>query len=221
MPTDNAYDVLGVSRAATNDEIVSAYRTASFKHHPDRCGGSAQEFQKVSAAYELLIDPARRDRYDKTGDSRERDDPVLEVVAKILNDSLLSIVKSGRDPEQQDVVSLMSKSIEGKIAELEYHIQSATTQVEKIKKIAARFRTKSKSDNVLEKITMSSAIQLERAMDDDRKLLATYKAAYGIVKKYTYKKDSSESESMFTVRKLWTPGSSSTGEFNSTKWGGP
>lgn len=218
MSTDNAYDVLGVSRTATNEEIVSAYRTASFKHHPDRCGGSAQEFQKVSAAYELLIDPERRARYDKTGDSSERADPVLEVVAKILNDSLLSIVKTGRDPEQQDVVSLMSKNVDDKIAELEHHIESATKQVEKIKKIAARFSTKSNSDNVLKKITLSSAVELERAIDADRKLLATFKAAYGIIKQYSYQKDSSISERMFTVNKLWTPGSDG---FNYAKWGGP
>lgn len=49
------YDILGVSRKATWDEIKSAYRKLVMKHHPDK-GGQPATFRKIQGAYELLED---------------------------------------------------------------------------------------------------------------------------------------------------------------------
>ncbi|MBG6085596.1 J domain-containing protein [Zhihengliuella flava] len=57
------YDVLGVSRTATAEEIKSAYRRAARKTHPDH-GGTADEFRLVSLAYETLADAEARRAYD-------------------------------------------------------------------------------------------------------------------------------------------------------------
>lgn len=60
------YEKLGVSPDATQDEITKAYRAKSRKLHPD-AGGDKSEFAELSHAYEVLSDPEKRDRYDKTG----------------------------------------------------------------------------------------------------------------------------------------------------------
>jgi hypothetical protein len=57
------YDVLGVARSATPDEIRAAYRHAARTLHPDR-GGDATAFQRLTLAYHVLADPARRADYD-------------------------------------------------------------------------------------------------------------------------------------------------------------
>ncbi len=75
--TDNPYDVLGVSRTATPDEIRSAYRKAALQHHPDRNPGDQQaeeRFKQVSQAYAVLRDPEARARLDRHGSAAPRPD---------------------------------------------------------------------------------------------------------------------------------------------------
>lgn len=66
----NPYDVLGVSKTATADEIKKAYRKLAMKHHPDKNKGdkaSEAKFKEVSAAYEVLSDEKKRKNYDTFG----------------------------------------------------------------------------------------------------------------------------------------------------------
>jgi curved DNA-binding protein CbpA len=61
------YIVLGVPRQASGEEVARAYRRAARASHPDSGGaGSAERFQAVSDAYELLRDPRRRAVYDRS-----------------------------------------------------------------------------------------------------------------------------------------------------------
>jgi DnaJ-class molecular chaperone len=60
------YDILGVSKSATADEIKRAYRKLALKHHPDR-GGNHDEFTKINEAYQILSDPQKRAQYDQFG----------------------------------------------------------------------------------------------------------------------------------------------------------
>lgn len=60
------YDVLGVSRTASQDEIRKAYKKQSMRHHPDR-GGDEDEFKKINEAYQVLSDEQKRAMYDQYG----------------------------------------------------------------------------------------------------------------------------------------------------------
>jgi curved DNA-binding protein CbpA len=61
------YIELGVARQASGEEIARAYRRAARASHPDRGGGgSAERFQAVTDAYEVLRDPRRRAVYDRS-----------------------------------------------------------------------------------------------------------------------------------------------------------
>ncbi len=64
------YDILGVSRDASENEVRKAYRKLAMEHHPDRTRGnkeSEERFKEISEAYAVLIDPEKRATYDQFG----------------------------------------------------------------------------------------------------------------------------------------------------------
>ena len=64
MPQNKTfYDVLGVQRNASDDDIKKAFRKLAVKYHPDR-GGDEQKFKEISEAYDTLSNPDKRKEYD-------------------------------------------------------------------------------------------------------------------------------------------------------------
>ena len=60
----NYYDILGVNKNATQDDIKKAYRNLSKKYHPDKNGGDDSKFKEINEAYDTLGDEVKRREYD-------------------------------------------------------------------------------------------------------------------------------------------------------------
>src|SRR5256885_11729690 len=67
--TSDFYDLLGVPRNASDEQIRSAYRKLARQYHPDVSSApdASDQFKRITEAYEVLTDPQRRQRYDMFG----------------------------------------------------------------------------------------------------------------------------------------------------------
>ncbi|KAK6207101.1 hypothetical protein LQW54_007530 [Pestalotiopsis sp. IQ-011] len=117
------YELLGIDREATAEQVKSAYRKQALRTHPDKVSGSNAEkeeakekFQQVALAYAVLSDPARRKRYDATGDTSETlsssDFSWAEFYAEQFRDSIsedaikkFAAQYKGSDEEKDDVLA--------------------------------------------------------------------------------------------------------------------
>lgn len=64
------YEILGVARQASAEEIKSCYRKLAMKYHPDRNPGdqeAEESFKELAQAYDILVDPEKRAAYDRYG----------------------------------------------------------------------------------------------------------------------------------------------------------
>ncbi|KAE8697511.1 DnaJ protein-like protein ANJ1 [Hibiscus syriacus] len=104
----NYYEVLGVPKTATRDEIKKAYKKGAMKNHPDKCG-DAEKFKELVEAYEVLSDPEKRKIYDQYGEDDVTegmggdDDPYFPGGGKY---------KGGRKKRGEDVVHPLQVSLE-------------------------------------------------------------------------------------------------------------
>ena len=70
MAKRDYYDVLGVNKSASKDEIKKSYRKLALKYHPDKTKGdkaSEEKFKEASEAYHVLSDEKRKTNYDQFG----------------------------------------------------------------------------------------------------------------------------------------------------------
>ncbi len=69
------YQILGVEKKATQEEIKKAYRKLAHQHHPDKAGGAEEKFKEINAAYEVLGDGKKRQQYDAFGSAGFQNGP--------------------------------------------------------------------------------------------------------------------------------------------------
>src|SRR5581483_9394042 len=72
MANKDYYDILGVSKSASSDEIKRAFRKKAHEFHPDKGNGNAEKFKEVNEAYQVLSDSTKRQQYDQYGQTFEQ-----------------------------------------------------------------------------------------------------------------------------------------------------
>ena len=63
----NPYEILGIPRNASVEEIKKAYRKLAHKYHPDKKGGDEVKFKEINEAYQILSNPHKKQQYDQFG----------------------------------------------------------------------------------------------------------------------------------------------------------
>ena len=141
MAKRDYYEILGVNRQASKDEIKKSYRRLAMKYHPDRNKNDSQaesKFKEAKEAYEILSDSSKRETYDRFGhegvsnSAGGRGHPGAEGFGDIFGDVFGDIFGGGRSNRNQvfrgadlkyDLRIDLEKAISGDSIEIEIPTQ--------------------------------------------------------------------------------------------------
>src|SRR6478752_7702090 len=188
----NPYEILGVRRDATDEQVKAAYRRRAKATHPDS-GGDPEAFGRVQKAYELLLDPVRRKVFDDTGYDVELADPVdlqaLMVVEKLVNQLTLDEREPGTfDPlarMRSDLSEEMRKARFSK-RELERHAQRIEHHLERLEKRP--------STDILGSMLRARVKAIASAISETEAKIKASERACEMLYDYAYEVDVSENE---------------------------
>lgn len=177
------YEELGVPRDASPGQIKAAYRMMAHRTHPDREGGDAERFKRVSAAYETLSDSERRAQYDRTGQDKPRDlqAEAEDIAAKLI----LSHVEKSDDPDFVDVLSSVRRDIKAQAYAMRQSSDGVAATIRKLNK--AIKRTTRKGGRNLAVLMMEDRVaDLERTFEKYKDGLKQAELIQAVLDDYEY-----------------------------------
>jgi len=190
------YEILGVKKNATIKEIKIAYRKKAVENHPDKEGGSPEKMSAINHAKDILTDPGRREKYDRTGfDGKE---PSFDQrFRQTLDDLLMQIIKEpANDPEKVDVIALMTGSIQDALESYKGKKKTMITQLEKMLSIKKRTKSKDKTIQHILDVRIGQCNQALAKMSDE---ILYCQECLEFMKKYEYEYEPPQSSSGFTI----------------------
>jgi curved DNA-binding protein CbpA len=148
------YEILGLKKTAADHQVKAAYRRLSAFWHPDnRETGDPDKFHEVKHAYDILSNPDRRERYDRTG----RDDDLKvtpRVIQNMVEQTVIAMVNAERpdgttdDPTWENVRDKILKTIREGRREPQANLKRQRKKLARLDNLAKRFRSKTDSDPI-------------------------------------------------------------------------
>lgn len=113
---ENPYEILGVSKDASREEIRKAFKKKAQEHHPDREGGSHEKMMALTVANRILTNAEQRERYDRTG-STSNEPSIDELAYRKITEAFNEIFEENTDvgfQTQDPVKAVISAAIKGR-----------------------------------------------------------------------------------------------------------
>ncbi len=182
------YEILGVSADAELDSINAAYRRHAREHHPD-AGGDASAFAQLQSAVELLRDPARRERYDETGETEDQTDGNGAAIATLI-DAFNKIIASAAEAfHQVDIIGATDAHLAQMLVEIRKAGEEASLKGKRIENAINRLQYGGEGLDVIRGELLSQARDAENVPIQIAQHEATVTAARELLKGYRWKVD--------------------------------
>lgn len=189
-PKFDPYAALGVDKDATPEKIKRAHRESVKRAHPD-AGGDAKEFERVQRAYLVLIDSAKRSKFDSTGsvddDKPEPnpDEPSLGIIANVI----YAIIADEQVGFTEDLSQVVSMALQREIETVETKLRELSTPMRKAIKLKGRFKLKKAGENRIDHVIDWHIRQMESRIAKGREAIVQIRRAQEIIAEYDFERD--------------------------------
>lgn len=190
------YEVLGIDRRSTPEEIKSAYRRLAMVHHPDRQGDPVQ-FKLVKEAYEVLSDPERRARYDETG-ATDQPLTIRQAAEAMIPTLVTAAVDKSPDLVFTDLVAKIRLEVAGILGEDRRAHAEALRQHGRFNVALKRF-TRKGGENMAAAALQSQVDAAVKYMEGNEQHQLLLLEVLEVLEDYSYVVDARQ-EGAFTVR---------------------
>lgn len=180
------YDDLGLPKGASGEEVKKAYRKAAHKTHPDK-GGDVQKFQVVQHAYNVLGDPTKKEKYDRTGvDGQEIS--VRGVAMQNICSMILQMVEQS-EPGKMDIVKNAHNATLEAQRKMGEHIKLVEKKIKKYEAQLKRFKHKGRSDDFISSAINQQILVCKNNIEDTKKAKQINDEMFRLLKEYEYAVD--------------------------------
>ena len=180
----NLYDILGLSKSATLEEIKAKYKSLAQQHHPDK-GGDPDLFKKIKHAYEVLSDPINRKRYDTTG--HYDDGPNIQTEALDHLSNLFFKLVPTINADLDDLVLIMKNDGRQEKEDVNNNINACNNHIQKLNKIINKIKKKSNSgENFLKMFAENQLKMVHNELQNLKKRIAVLDIVIEILEDYHY-----------------------------------
>lgn len=187
------YDVLGLTKEATHDEIRAAYCGLAKKYHPDVAVGFEAKMREIQQAHDVLTDPEMRVFYDSTGrvpgmnlegaDKAE----VLNFTAQLMNHAIQFIGQRGG---RTSLTKQMHELLAGQRDAVKQTIRQKQKESDALAKVKDRITAKEGAENVLGTLLASQINEIARGIEHAEGQLVMFDKVAKLIDQHDYKTDS-------------------------------
>ena len=181
------YRELGLSPDASHAEIEAAGRRAAKQHHPDK-GGDRDRFDATMRALTVLRDPAKRETYDRTGQTSEEPAGLAEAEGmNLITARLTQILQNpGINLERMDVVAEITRAIQAQKREALANIAETEKAITRLAKGRDRIKKKTGGENMLSRAVDGQIGGLRQGIGHVRQAVGAIDCALAILADYQY-----------------------------------
>ena len=181
---------MGVGADADQKTIKKAFRRRARETHPDS-GGDAKGFARVKRASLVLLDPRKREKYDRTGEVDEEApdnalSEVMQFVAMAIAEVVGEAVAQRRESEHVDLVAGASQKLRAKLDQLVKTAKELTYQKEYLTRSMARVTVKKGKENRVAGLLKGQLRWIERAEETGKRQTRSIEEALVLLAEHGY-----------------------------------
>ena len=184
------YELLGVGKEASADEIKKAYKRQAQKNHPDK-GGTTDAFKKIKEAFDILNDPDRRYRYDTTG--RTDNTNISQQATARLCSLFQAWIQQHAGKTNADPLKDIDGTIAAALESVPYTIEEINGNIERVQKQIDKKNVKTNGRQNLFNVVASQLLEdlksQLRGVEDEKEII---EATAELLKHYEFESEQTE-----------------------------